>query len=554
MNNRFVIFFFCFWLILPPTSGTYGQSNKSFVFNVLKGVVKQLRASAKKLEKSQEQIDYLTNRNDKTQAIAYAESLMKQLKTESFGAVQDVKSITLNDICPDCKSGSWYLLRECHTRQAETQRIRQSIQGYNEARQKVSGYRSEMASLLEEAQEVYSYCRKNSQRALITAEATKNIPAVWPIYHDLFKLFGDYATIAASVMNKLRREIQLMDYRMPRWKKEQDALNSLLNKSSALPPCESSSTSNLMDIDLESGIGEAAFNDLLNSVSSLLSKTIDSYIPLVKTVDTLNNFNLKNFESLAGRIIKTDERILKTERELEEMNQALILLQEEMEQVLEEMNQGLYCNKCWRSKTQIEDQTGNSFRQHLDDVNGDGVPAPSDKIKEKEEEYLQKIERLKEKIERSELKLEELESKRIELEQEVSNLCGNWNDSFQKRTDRLETKWTAERNKEYEHLNKLDEMLENIDSKIAELMQKSVLLGVGREKQIDIVKEREKLEIKRKTIEKNRIDFSGLVDSNEQIRSEEQEKLQFQYLNQSESIRVILADVGLTVGCNTIAY
>jgi Transglycosylase SLT domain len=60
-------------------------------------------------------------------------------------------------------------------------------------------------------------------------------------------------------------------------------------------------------------------------------------------------------------------------------------------QVLEEMAEGLYCSKCMRSRTEIEKSEHISFAAHLQDVQGDPVPAPPELMVKKTQEYDQKI-------------------------------------------------------------------------------------------------------------------------------------------------------------------
>src|SRR5258706_10372442 len=65
-------------------------------------------------------------------------------------------------------------------------------------------------------------------------------------------------------------------------------------------------------------------------------------------------------------------------------------LEAEKARVLAELRSGRFCNKCWRSATEIE-KGGQSFAQHLTDVKGEPKPAPADKIARREADFNQRI-------------------------------------------------------------------------------------------------------------------------------------------------------------------
>ena len=59
----------------------------------------------------------------------------------------------------------------------------------------------------------------------------------------------------------------------------------------------------------------------------------------------------------------------------------------EKKQALDELASGMYCNRCYRTASEIERQDKTSFQQHLNDVKGVAVPAPASKIREKAQSY-----------------------------------------------------------------------------------------------------------------------------------------------------------------------
>ena len=117
--------------------------------------------------------------------------------------------------------------------------------------------------------------------------------------------------------------------------------------------------------------------------------------------------HMERLRKLKKQVQKHTERLHQTKREknaakLELMSKIARLIAER-DQSLKEMREGYYCNKCWRTKTQIEAQTRQSFEGHLDKVNGQRVSAPADKIKAKEEEYNKKIAKLQAELKNFEL-------------------------------------------------------------------------------------------------------------------------------------------------------
>ena len=65
-------------------------------------------------------------------------------------------------------------------------------------------------------------------------------------------------------------------------------------------------------------------------------------------------------------------------------------LRAERDHALQEMRSGLFCDQCWRTKSEIE-KGGENFAQHLQRVNGQAVASP-ERLAEKEKEYDDRIE------------------------------------------------------------------------------------------------------------------------------------------------------------------
>ena len=71
-------------------------------------------------------------------------------------------------------------------------------------------------------------------------------------------------------------------------------------------------------------------------------------------------------------------------------------IEEEESRVLAELAGGYFCSRCKRSKSEIE-KGGETFEQHLQNVNGDPVPAPPELIAERKTEFVNKLDGIKRK-------------------------------------------------------------------------------------------------------------------------------------------------------------
>lgn len=88
---------------------------------------------------------------------------------------------------------------------------------------------------------------------------------------------------------------------------------------------------------------------------------------------------------------RQEERNARNNEENQQAFLELSKLQIEKKKALKEFQAGFFCSKCKRSKSEIERAEKKTFAEHLNNVKGVPVPATSEQIKEKAEEYDQKI-------------------------------------------------------------------------------------------------------------------------------------------------------------------
>lgn len=79
--------------------------------------------------------------------------------------------------------------------------------------------------------------------------------------------------------------------------------------------------------------------------------------------------------------------------ETQQVHDELQDLYDQKESALEQLDSGQYCSECMRTATEIERQTGTSFRRHLDQVDGRPIPARHHHIEERAHQYDQQIQR-----------------------------------------------------------------------------------------------------------------------------------------------------------------
>ncbi|MCA8963902.1 MAG: hypothetical protein H6838_12930 [Planctomycetes bacterium] len=95
-------------------------------------------------------------------------------------------------------------------------------------------------------------------------------------------------------------------------------------------------------------------------------------------------------------------------------------LERERVRALDEMRRGEFCSQCNRPASQIERETGKSFRDHLTEVNGHAV-ASEQLIRKKDDEYQGKIDALRRRLDKVDAELRERIARR---DQAISSAWG----------------------------------------------------------------------------------------------------------------------------------
>ena len=85
------------------------------------------------------------------------------------------------------------------------------------------------------------------------------------------------------------------------------------------------------------------------------------------------------------------QAIARLEEELRQARAELAALIRARDQTLWELRQGYFCSQCGRSRTEIREQTGQGFEEHLQSVQGERVPAPPEVIARAEQRYNARI-------------------------------------------------------------------------------------------------------------------------------------------------------------------
>lgn len=80
--------------------------------------------------------------------------------------------------------------------------------------------------------------------------------------------------------------------------------------------------------------------------------------------------------------------------EAEELDDEMTQINADYKLKVRELKAGLYCSQCKRSKSEIEKSTKQSFEDHLEEVNGDPVPASQEMLDKAEEDFLEDQERI----------------------------------------------------------------------------------------------------------------------------------------------------------------
>ena len=127
-------------------------------------------------------------------------------------------------------------------------------------------------------------------------------------------------------------------------------------------------------------------------------------------------------------------------------------LQEEMRQHLKELAEGKYCSECGRSATQIKNQTGEEFQEHLGRVRGHPEPASQEELEEAEQDYRRQITRAHQQCRRDEEQLEntgqQLRQRRTQWKTQRQNQIDNYNKrlrQYREQRDQHWNNWLAKR-------------------------------------------------------------------------------------------------------------
>ncbi|MFA4954618.1 MAG: hypothetical protein WC641_04865 [Patescibacteria group bacterium] len=100
-----------------------------------------------------------------------------------------------------------------------------------------------------------------------------------------------------------------------------------------------------------------------------------------------------------NRIASLTNEKSRLENEMRDLESKKLELRAECDQALAELAAGMYCSQCGRSASEIVRQTGQSFEDHLTEVNGDPLPAPPEVIESKQRQCNQQIANLASRIE-----------------------------------------------------------------------------------------------------------------------------------------------------------
>jgi predicted nucleic acid-binding Zn-ribbon protein len=152
----------------------------------------------------------------------------------------------------------------------------------------------------------------------------------------------------------------------------------------------------------------------------------------VKEMDSVKNDFQEQDKELTDQAesIRTDsEKLGKEKAKLADDRKKQI---EEMKQALKEFKAGLYCSKCKRSKSQIERDEKVSFYKHLSDVQGVGVPAPPDVVKESMDNYSAKINDLNKSIREREKEEKRNNDRIADIENEKNTALNTANEKIAK--------------------------------------------------------------------------------------------------------------------------
>lgn len=185
------------------------------------------------------------------------------------------------------------------------------------------------------------------------------------------------------------------------------------------------------------------FNLLLLAVIAPLAtpivntQTVRTQRGSAQTVKTsLGISEVTAIEALAASKKATETSIANRKLELAELEKALsakvgklkdelAALIKERDDLLRDFKAGFFCSKCGKAKSEFEKE-GKSFEQHLDDVTGVPIPAPTTKIEQIREEYKIKIAYKRVQIQNAEKNDTAVNAKRqqiADLEKKLVTIC-----------------------------------------------------------------------------------------------------------------------------------
>ena len=147
------------------------------------------------------------------------------------------------------------------------------------------------------------------------------------------------------------------------------------------------------------GYSMFALSDYKSCIDQKLGKIVEGYKQAIARLESQQI----DYSAVTARIQlleqKHTEQLKPRMKAIEEAETETVALINEKAKVIDELKKGWFCSVCGNSKTEIESH-GETFEGHLRDVNGKRVPAPPEKIAEKEREYDQKISNAQSKVNR----------------------------------------------------------------------------------------------------------------------------------------------------------
>lgn len=171
--------------------------------------------------------------------------------------------------------------------------------------------------------------------------------------------------------------------------------------------------------------------------------------------------------SLSSEIILMKIQIQDLYDDIKRMQAELDALYDKRKRTMEDMKLGYYCDQCWKSKTELE-TSGEIFYSHLKRVGGQAVPAPPDKMLEKDKQFADQIADLKEEITRKTVKLNTTKPKLSVLYEQINPLPTIWQNAVTSEDKYRVLAWDKE-------IKDIDDRVSSLQSQINELDFKRML-------------------------------------------------------------------------------